>query len=180
MQLERARQRLLSQLDAVDSADAAMAFQRALATELSMAEKDTSPEARWHRHLLRLMGDALAGQLLSPHTLRELSRGGHLPASLTGQGTDFGFVLEVAECTARRGCVPVIADLTHLIGVGDLVAVAPAAIAIIECKNKQMPDGWALRGRHWTPFQRQVEAASYLTSGYVWDGAGELRIALEV
>ncbi|HEY6310703.1 MAG TPA: hypothetical protein VIY52_07835 [Streptosporangiaceae bacterium] len=180
MQFERARRRLLDQLDAIDSPEAAMAFQRALASELRAAEKDANTEVRWHGHLLRLMGDALARQLLSRHTLRELSRDWHPAPSLTGQGEDFDFVLEVAEQTVGPGFVPLISDLTHLITVGGLISVGPSSIAIIECKNRKMPTGWGLRGRHARQLQRQSEAASYLTSGHVPDGNGKPRIALEV
>jgi hypothetical protein len=180
MQLERTRAHLLSQLDAINSAESAMAFQRALARELSAAETAASPDSRWHRHLLRLMGGALARQLLSPHTLRELARDQRPVSALTDQGDDFEFVLDVAERLAHDGVAPIVADLTHLIGVGDLIAVTPDDISIIECKNRQMPDGWMLRGRQWRQRQRQAEAASYLANGYVRGVDGQSRIALEI
>ena len=69
MQLVGIRERLLAQLDAVDNAGSSAAFQRILADELRAAEADSSPDSRWHRHLLRLMGDALARKTLSEHAL---------------------------------------------------------------------------------------------------------------
>jgi hypothetical protein len=104
---------LLGQLDGITSPQAAMEFQGRLADELLSAEADTGPDARRRRHLLRLMGDALAWKALSRHTIRELARGRQRPPSLTAQGADFGFVVEVAEQIAHDGVLPIICDLTQ-------------------------------------------------------------------
>ena len=65
MSPESVRASLLGQLDNVSSPQAALAFQRRLAGELLSVEPDKGPDAQWHRHLLRLMGDALAWKVLS-------------------------------------------------------------------------------------------------------------------
>jgi hypothetical protein len=166
MQFEGVRERLLIQLDTVDSPESSAAFQRALADELRAAEADGSPNSRWHRHLLRLMGDALARKMLSIHTLSELARDMRPAPSLSAQGSDFDFVLDAAEAFAHGGIPSVVSDLTHLVGVGDIVtANGGDAISIIECKNRPMPDHLVLRGRHWRssavklmqrPISRQV------------------------
>jgi hypothetical protein len=180
MELKRARFRMLQQLDAIDSVDAAVSFQRDLSAEIIAFEARKDDDARRHRHLLRLMGDAFARGLLSTHTLRELAREARRPAPLSGQGVDFEFVLDAAASLADASVVPIVADLTHLIGVGDIVAVGRGFISIIECKNRKLPEGLAVRGRHWRQRERQSEAGTYLAMGYVRDRAGEPRIALDV
>jgi hypothetical protein len=181
MQFEGVRERLLIQLDAVDSPESSAAFQRALADELRAAEADGSPNSRWHRHLLRLMGDALARKMLSTHTLSELARDMRPAPSLSAQGSDFDFVLDAAEAFAHGGIPSVVSDLTHLVGVGDIVtANGGDAISIIECKNRPMPDNLVLRGRHWRQQRRQADAAAYLTTGYLSNDGQMSRIALEV
>jgi hypothetical protein len=181
MQLVGVRERLLAQLDVVDSAGSAAAFQRILADELRAAETDSSPNSRWHRHLLRLMGDALARKTLSEHILFEFAREMRPAPSLSAQGSDFDFVLDTAEAFARGGVPVVVSDLTHLVGVGDVVTVNGGnAISIIECKNRAMPDNLVLRGRHWRQQRRQADAAAYLSTGYLSSDGQRPRIALEV
>lgn len=181
MQLIGVRERLLAQLDAVDTAGSSAAFQRSLADELRAAEADSSPDSPWHRHLLRLMGDALARKTLSEHVLFELAREMHPVPSLSAQGSDFDFVLDTAEAFARGGVPVVVSDLTHLVGVGDIVTVNGGnAISIIECKNRVMPDNLVLRGRHWRQQRRQADAAAYLSTGYLSSDGQRPRIALEV
>jgi len=155
MSPESVRASLLGELDAITSPQAAMEFQRRLAGELLSAEPAKGPDAQWHRHLLRLMGDALAWKVLSRHTIRELARDGQRPPSLTGQGHDFEFVLEVAGQITADGALPVICDLTHLLGVGGIVVATAGAISIIECKNTLLPAEWRPRGRRLRQLQRQ-------------------------
>jgi hypothetical protein len=182
MQFVGVRGRLLAQLDDVDGAESSAAFQRTLADELRAAEADNGPDSRWHRHLLRLMGDALARKTLSEHTLFELAREMRSAPSLSSQGGDFDFVLDTAEAFARDGVPAVVSDLTHLVGVGDIVTVNGGdAISIIECKNRPMPENLALRGRHWRQQRRQADAAAYLSTGYLSsDTQQRPRIALHV
>jgi hypothetical protein len=181
MQLIGVRERLLTQLDAVDRAESSAAFQRSLADDLRAAEADSSPDSRWHRHLLRLMGDALARKTLSEHILFELAREMRPAPSLSAQGNDFDFVLDTAEAFARDGVPVVVSDLTHLVGVGDIVTVNGGdAISIIECKNRPMPHNPVLRGRHWRQQRRQADAATYLSTGYLSSDSQRPRIALEV
>ena len=100
--------------------------------------------------------------------------------SLSAQGSDFDFVLDPAEAFAY-GVPVVVSDLTHLVGVGDIVTVNGGdAISIIECKNRPIPDNPVLRGRHWRQQRRQADAAAYLTTGYLSSDGQRSRIALEV
>jgi hypothetical protein len=179
MSSEAVRASLLGQLDAISSPQAAVAFQRKLADGIISAELDASDDARWHAHLLRLMGDTLAWRLLSRHVIRELARDRRKPAPLAGQRQDFEFVLDVAERVAREGLVPIVSDLTHLLGVGDVITIASAAVGIIECKNRTLPTEWVPRGRHWRQLDRQARASQYLAAGHVPEGE-ERRIAIEV
>jgi hypothetical protein len=125
------------------------------------------------------MGDALAWKVLTRHTIRELARDRQRPPSLTGQGADFDFVLEVAEQIARDGVLPIVCDLTHLLGVGDIVVATAGAISIIECKNTQLPAGWNPRGRHLRQLQRQARASGYLARGHAPAGE-QTRISIDV
>ena len=115
------------------------------------------------------MGDALAWKALSRHTIRELARGRQRPPSLTTQGADFGFVVEVAEQIAHDGVLPIICDLTHLLDVGDIIAAALGTISIIECKNTPLPAVWNPRGRQGRQLKRQARASGYLAQGHVPD-----------
>jgi hypothetical protein len=179
MSPESAHASLLGQLDAITIPQGGMEFQRRLAGELLSAEADTGPDARRRRHLLRLMGDALAWKALSRHMIRELARGRQRPPSLTAQGADFGFVLEVAEQIAHDGVLPIVCDLTHLLGVGDIVAATAGVISIIECKNTPLPAGWNPRGRHLRQLQRQARASGYLAKGHAPAG-DQTRISIDV
>ncbi|WP_157429953.1 hypothetical protein [Actinomadura oligospora] len=179
MSLEQTRAELLARFDDITTPSDVIDLQRALAAEIRSAEADRNEDNDWHRHLLRLMGDAIAWKSLERHSIRELARGRRRPPSLTSQGQDFDYVLDVATEVADGNLIPIVADLTHLISVGDIIAVGPSAISILECKNRKPPAG-PPRGRHRRQEIRALQAADYLTDGIVTSSDGMKYLSVEV
>jgi len=145
-----------------------MLWQRHLGDAILEAERQSkdptedSRELKEHRHLLHVIGDSLVYTLLTSHTIRTLSKGKTRPASLIGQGTDFEFVLDVAELFQRKGYVPIICDLTTLMNVGDIVAWRKDDLAIAECKNTSSPKQNRTSGRLARQRKRGEFAEEYL------------------
>jgi len=123
--LAEVRRSLIVEFAALPGEGDVVAWQRRLADAIIDAEAGSpqhdSAGLKWHRHLLRVIGDALVHALLPAHTIRALSRHPGKPPSLSAQGEDFDFVFECARTLRRSGAVPIVADLTTLIGIGDLV-----------------------------------------------------------
>jgi hypothetical protein len=146
-----------------------MDMQVRLANGIKHAEAHKSGEMDERKHVLRLLGDALAWKILDRHSLRELSRDRLRPAHLSSQGKDFDFVLQVAENSAKRGDFPLICDLTNLLAVGDLLVVGSSGLTIFECKNRTVPMR-VPSGRLARQEERAREAAEYLESGLLKTG----------
>ncbi|NED54994.1 hypothetical protein G3I24_29415, partial [Micromonospora aurantiaca] len=125
------------------------------------------------------MGDALAWRFLNRHVIREMARGRLRPPSLKGQGQDFDYVLDVAEDIAGAGLAPIIADLTHLISVGDVIVAAPEVITILECKNSSSFNHKP-QGRHARQQERALMAADYLADGIITTNEGMDRISIDL
>ncbi|WP_157856984.1 hypothetical protein [Streptomyces sp. PRh5] len=179
MSLEELRISLVNDLDAADTPGKFMAMQLRLAKEIKQAEAQKNPEMDEHKHKLRLLGDALAWKALDRHTIRELSRDRLRAAHLTSQGEDFDFVLSVAEASAKRGDLPLVCDLTHLLAVGDLLVLNSSGIVIFECKNRTIPLR-APTGRQARQESRAREASHYLETGFVEKEGSENRLSLDL
>ena len=143
------RRRLLHDFDKLPESGSVVEWQRHLADAIMRAERDSADhaktkverlDAKRHRHLLRVIGDGLVHTLLPSHTIRALSRHPGKPAHLMSQGDDFEFVFESARAIASLGGIPILSDLTTLIGIGDIVIVLHDGVVVIECKNRQAPD----------------------------------------
>ena len=180
------RRNLLRQSDALPRAGNVIEWQRQLADAIMRAERDSADrtrtnadrlEAKRHRHLLRVVGDGLVHTLIPSHTIRTLSRHPGKPAHLTSQGEDFEFVLETAQTLASLGAIPIVSDLTTLIGLGDIVIIVPDGVSVIECKNSQAP-ARPPTGRIARQQQRGVNAADYLANSWVEEDGG-YRVAFE-
>ncbi|NUL44132.1 hypothetical protein LG293_09575 [Citricoccus nitrophenolicus] len=168
------RQRLLLELAALPSEGDVLQWQRRLADAIIDAEH---PEARTdlaevkrHRHLLRVIADGLVHTLLPDHTIRSLSRHPGPPASLSSQGADFDFVFDQAHKLRSLGMIPIIADLTTLIGVGDIVGWNGDGVMVLECKNRPAPPREATTGRLARQRQRGEQAETYLTTSTLDEG----------
>ncbi|MGC3862350.1 hypothetical protein ACPSM1_19430 [Micromonospora chersina] len=76
---------------------------------------------------------------------------------------DAAFVMQVVDQLFRAGRVPIIADLTNVLLVGDVVAVEPGGgIEVVECKNTRIPVRPPGSGRLARQRQRGERLAGYL------------------
>lgn len=161
-----------------------LTWQRRLADALMDAEADMDGTDSWelkrHRHLLRVMADALVHQLVEGHTVRTLSQHPGKPPSITAQGPDFDFVFECARSLRSAGLIPIISDLTTLIGIGDVVGVSPAGIVVLECKNTLMPSRMSTSGRLARQRERGEHAEHYLTTGRLEQPDGSVKQAFHM
>jgi hypothetical protein len=176
--LAEVRRSLLVEFAALPGEGDVLAWQRRLADAIIAAEaKPTGLDVgklKRHRHLLRVIGDALVHTVLPSHTIRALSRHPGKPAALTAQGADFDFVFEVAKQVRTAGAVPIIADLTTLIGVGDVVGWGPGGIGVFECKNREMPHRVSTSGRVARQRERGQRIEEYLTASSVVQNDGQM------
>lgn len=151
-----------------------MQWQRRLADAIIDAEHPEAgtdrAEAKRHRHLLRVIADGLVHTLLPDHTIRSLSRHPGKPASLSAQGADFDFVFDQAHRLRSLGLIPIIADLTTLIGVGDIVGWNGDGVLVVECKNRPAPLQEATTGRLARQRRRGEQVETYLTTSTLDEG----------
>ena len=164
------RRHLLEDLCVLDQTVDLLEWQRRLADAIIATERGRPGcdpwELKLHRHLLRVIGDGLVHSLVSSHTIRTLGRSPGKPAHVASQGDDFEFVFDCARDLYASGFMPIIADLTTLVGVGDLVAVTGRGIAILECKNRQAPTAKPT-GRLARQLKRGMLAQQYLSTSTV-------------
>ncbi|SDO02386.1 hypothetical protein SAMN05660199_01151 [Klenkia soli] len=162
------RRRLMLDLACLPGEGDVLTWQRRLADEIIAAESGgtgTSPDdLKRHRRLLRVLADGLVHRLVEPHTIRTLSKHPGKPPSLTAQGANLDFAFECAADMRSAGLIPIIADLTTLIGVGDLVGVSPQGVVVLECKNTTMPTRTSSWGRLARQRERGESAETYLTT----------------
>jgi hypothetical protein len=103
---------------------------------------------KFHKTKLRAIGDALAWLLLPAHVIRTLSKHPGRAAAPPVNGDDAAFVMQVVGQLFRAGKVPIIADLTNVLLVGDVVAVdSDGGIDVVECKNSRIPVRLPTSGR---------------------------------
>lgn len=162
-------------------------WQRRLASEIVKAESAVSKKAgaskvslqefKQHRRQLRLIGDALVCSLLSTHAIRALCRPGPPPA-LSAQWADFEFVLDTADRLLESGLVPIVSDVTSLIGIGDIVAWHGNSLGVFECKNRDAPPRSSASGRLARQRQSGERLEHYLKYSYVDEPDGRGRVAL--
>jgi len=149
-----------------------LTFQRDLAAELLAAETDSanraSGELSRHKRLIRTIGDGLAFSLLPQHTIRTLGRhpGGPNP-SMVGQREDFMHVVNIAERLSESGYMPLLCDVTNLLRVGDIVAVAEKHVLVLECKRSPLPSRLPGNGRLARQRLRGSQAAQYLRESQI-------------
>jgi hypothetical protein len=171
---EHARHELLLELAALPSEGDVLTWQRRLADAIIDSENPKAgtdrAEAKRHRHLLRVIADGLVHELLPEHTIRSLSRHPGKPASLSSQGADFDFVFEQAKKLRGLGFIPIIADLTTLVGVGDIVGWNGDGVVVLECKNRPVPLREPTTGRLARQRHRGEQVQTYLTTSTLDEG----------
>lgn len=183
-QHESVRRRLLSQLSQLPAQGDVLDWQRSLAEAIIAAESpgaDGDQEDRkYHRHLLRVIGDGLVHNLIPPHTIRALEPQVRKPPSLSAQRKDFDFVMKTAATVYSDGFVPIVADLTTLLGTGDLVCTDGRQIVVLECKNRLAPTLVSGSGRVARQRERGQRIEKYLSTSRLQEENGVLRGALDM
>ena len=169
--LRGARQRVFDAFPQSHAPMAVMQFQELLADEILRTEAELGRErshlAKAHLHSLRLYGDALAHALLSRYAVRQLARNPGKPPALAGQGTAFSLVMESARSVAAGNVCPLVADLTHTIRNGDVIACDDAFLPrIIECKSSQPKhENFERQGRRGRQLARRSSIERFLREG---------------
>jgi hypothetical protein len=143
--LLRARRALFEAFPETPTAKESLAFQKLLIEEIVRTEgeqrADKSPERAEHLRGVRAYGDALAHFLFSRYALRQFARNPGRPPSLSGQGKAFDMVVDSATLLADSGIPPLIADLTHVVRIGDVLGcVDKDRPLIFECKSGEKQD----------------------------------------
>jgi hypothetical protein len=160
----------------------ALALQDTLAKEIRIAEAASrsapSEALARHKHLIRVIGDSLAFSLLHEHTIRTLGRHPGPPANIMGQGDDFSFVMDVAGMLANSGYISLLCDLTNLLRVGDIIAVAADHVLVLECKRSRLPRRLPAAGRLARQRARGTRGAEYLHRSRVMEPGKIQRQAL--
>lgn len=183
-QHESIRRRLLTELSRLPEQGDVLDWQRSLAAAIIAAEAagvdGDRGERKYHRHLLRVLGDGLVHNLIPPHTIRALEPQVRRPPSLSAQHEDFEFVMETAATVYSYGLVPIVADLTTLLGTGDLVCTDGRQIVAFECKNRLAPTLVSGSGRVARQRERGERIEKYLSTSSLRDENGVLRVALNM
>jgi hypothetical protein len=181
--LKRVRRELIESFCRLPGECDVVAWQRRLSRAIQDAElglpSSASDELRVHCHLLRVIGDMLVHSLLPSHTIRALQRSpSPRPPWLSAQGLDFEFVLDRAEALYSLGFVPIIADLTTLISIGDIVGWRGEMVIVLECKNTPSPGRVSTSGRLARQRARGERLEEYLSASYLKEPSGIARMAI--
>ena len=166
-ELRARREDILREFDAADAPDSAFTLQERIAAEIIAAEpvaySDRESPERMHIEKLRIIVDGLAWRFLHSYTIRQLSKSGTPPPSLSNQGAGFRATMEVAQDFSEAAPV-VIADLTNCICCGDVVVCADSERpTIIEVGGHPR---FTHRGRKGRQMARNVAIVELLEHGY--------------
>lgn len=171
--LRSKRHKLFEQCLKVESPQELLAAEIAIATEIRMAEQLLQSEmdnmlVQFHIQRLRLYGDGLVWVVLHPHVIRQMAKNTDAPKSLLQQGDAFDLVLESAKNNFKRTRVPVlIADITNILKIGDLVIVTDTeAPQVVELKKKLPRPERLMQGRRGRQISRAIGTLKYLENGF--------------
>lgn len=183
----RARRReLIEEFTALPGVGSVLVWQHELLDEHVRAEGQMTEyrdAMRWHRKCLRLIADNLVWTLIPRHTIRSLGRHpGGPPPGLAGQSSTIDAVWDAAGLLLDQGLIPVVADLTNLVRIGDVVGWNATEIVVLECKNQPPPtDFVATSGRAERQRKRGEDFETYLRTGSIEDvNTGRRTVALDV
>jgi len=165
------RRRLLEQWDAVDSPNDMLEIQERIAEQIRDAERAIKDGSRdrdalvHHISQLRLYADGLAWRFLHPHAIRQLAKNPSKPPSLINQDAAFDDVLRSARrCVEESGLPVLIADITNIIKIGDLILVTDRELPqIVECKTRLPHPRYWMQGRIGRQISRTVATQRYLS-----------------
>ena len=121
-------------------------------------------EIREHVARLRTYGDAWVWMLLHPHAIRQVAKNSSTGKDINGQGVAFDQTIAAAgSLVASYGMPVLIADITNVVRVGDLLLVAdPEHPTIVECKSSLPAVDHLMQGRIGRQISRAVGIAKYL------------------
>jgi len=161
-------------MEKIDSPKVLLEFQLSIVEEIKKSERsaknDTSDEHKWHILLLRCYGDALAWELLHPHTICNLAKNPSPPASLIDQKDALKHTIESAHDFTDDGIPVLISDITNCLKISDLVLCNdPELPSLVECKAGNFVPELSMRGRSG---RQQSRAMSILQ--YLYEGKGKL------
>ncbi|RAO30003.1 hypothetical protein PSN13_05202 [Micromonospora saelicesensis] len=159
------RRELMQHLASLPSVGSIIAMQQALLREHGRTSQTQAGREllKEHRSKLRAIGDALTWQVLPAHAIRTLAKHPGRPAPPPVDTDDAAFVMRVVDRLAGAGRVPIIADLTNVLLVGDIVALGPSAsVEVVECKNTRIPTRLPSSGRLARQRQRGETLTNYL------------------
>lgn len=173
MKLKDKRRLLFERLNRITNAEEVISFQIDTAKEMISLERDiarrttNNEKLEFHIRCLRLYNDALVWWYLHPHAIRQLAKNKSNPKSLLGQGKSFDNVIDHAQNYYQQTKLPIIiADLTNIINIGDLVIVNnPEKPQIIECKTTVPAPESLLQGRIGRQVSRAIGTMEYLSKG---------------
>lgn len=157
-------------LENLEDAERLVEFQFRLADTLAEAETAVREPGRYDRHsfLLRRVQDALAFRLLVPHALRQLL-GSASPRAhgINAQGDAFQVTREAARRYAAEGHQVLVADLSHIIRMGDLIVCDnPFVPSVVEVKAGEVASQHVMQGRRGRQMSRSVSTIEYLEEDY--------------
>lgn len=173
MKLKDKRRLLFERLNEITTAEEIISFQIDIAKEIISIERDiarrttNNEKLKFHMRCLRLYNDALVWWYLHPHSIRQLAKNKSKPKSLLGQGKSFDNVIAHARNYYQQTNLPIIiADLTNIINIGDLVIVTnPEKPQIVECKTTVPDPKSLLQGRIGRQVSRAIGTMEYLSKG---------------
>lgn len=154
----------------LDDARRLLEFQLRLADAIAEAESRTRAAGEFDRHtfLLRRCGDSLVFRLLVPHAIRQLLGTASPRAhSVSGQGEAFRATRETAERYASDGHAVLLADISHVVRVGDVIVCDnPFVPSVIEVKAGRVAPQHVRQGRRGRQVSRSLGTIEYLKSDY--------------
>ncbi|MCC7316592.1 MAG: hypothetical protein IT419_17515 [Planctomycetes bacterium] len=154
----------------VERANAAYVLQARIMSEIFHAEelldlKKTEGLDR-HIHRLRLCVDAICFLLLHPHTIRQLQKNTGAPPRLTSQRGACESALRVVREHAERGITCLIADLSNVLRISDVVVCDDIEVpTLVECKANVPSPSLLLKGRKGRQTSRALGTLNYLQHG---------------
>lgn len=119
-----------------------------------------------HMRRLRSYGDAIAWQTLHPHTIRQLGKNDGQPPILSHQLPALDMARQCLDFSTEKGITTIVADLTNIIRIGDLIVVGhPEYPQIIELKASKVADDKRRLGRRGRQLSRMEGTIKYLRDG---------------
>ena len=169
--LRSIRPKLFEQCAKVDSFEELFAAEMAIAKEIRRIEafqgQTKKTDVQFHVERLRLYADGLVWLILHPHVIRQMAKNADVPKSLLQQGDAFDLVLQSAQHYFETLEVPVlIADITNVLKIGDLVVVTDTeAPLIVESKKRLPKPEHLMQGRSGRQISRAMGTMKYLKEG---------------